>query len=157
LTEDIDIIVSVNGKAVFDTEDSSTFPGPFGPNRVPRPPCPDGFLIGWVVDRELDRPVKFDGLIGDAVIPNSTSALASYAAIPIRAAAALANYKGPNFKAAAIATGRDRIGGRATLPFDGGAGHYRGVAGAVLADVTFNTRNRLAVTDTSLILLTLDA
>ena len=61
-----------------------------GTRFVPPPPCPRGYLIGWVVNTS-DRPIKFDGLIGDAVLRVSGGALASYNAIPIQADPALAN------------------------------------------------------------------
>jgi hypothetical protein len=150
-TIDFDVLASVNGKAVFNTEGPS-FPG----NKfVPPPPCPNGYLIGWVIDI-TDRPVKFDGLFGDAVIRNTPTAVGSYAAIPIQADPALANYNGSNFNAAAITTGVDPITGIYTLPFDGNTGHYRAVTGAVIGDVTFNNVMGPTMTDTSLILLTLD-
>ena len=77
-TIDFDVLASVNGKAVFNTE-GPAFPG----NKfVPPPPCPNGYLIGWVIDI-TDRPVKFDGLFSDAVIRNTPTAIGSYAAIPI--------------------------------------------------------------------------
>jgi hypothetical protein len=150
-TVDYDVPVSVNGKAVFNTEGTSIPANVV----VPPPPCPNGYLIGWVIDTN-NRPVKFDGLFGDAVIRTTGAAVASYAAIPIQADPALANYNGSNYGAAAIATSAGPFPARYTLPFDGGAGHYRAVAGATVADVEFNNDTGPTRTDTSLILLTLD-
>jgi hypothetical protein len=56
--------------------------------RVPVPPCPLGYLIAWVVDAS-DRPIKFDALIGDAIIREPSGAVSAYNAIPIQAAPAL--------------------------------------------------------------------
>ena len=68
----------------------------------------------------LDCPVKFDGLVGDAVIRNSSTAVATYAAIAIQADPALASYNGSNYSAAAIATGMDPASRFPILSFDGG-------------------------------------
>ena len=50
---------------------------------VPRAPCAGGYLIGWLIDPASDTPIKFDGLIGDAVVRTSGTAQAGYNAIPI--------------------------------------------------------------------------
>jgi hypothetical protein len=58
--------------------------------RVPAPPCPQGYLIAWVVNAN-DQPIKFDALIGDAVIRDpDTGAPSAYNATPIQAAPGLA-------------------------------------------------------------------
>lgn len=152
-TVNIDALLSVNGKLVFDTQGHIS-PGQF--NFIPVPPCPNGYMIAWVIDN-IDRPVKFDGLVGDAVIRNSGTAVATYAAIPIQADPALANYNGSNYNAAAIATGVDPTYRFPILAFDGGPGHYRAITGGTIADVEFNNDKGPTRTDTSLILLTLDA
>ena len=64
---------------------------------------PHGYLIGWVVDNS-DRAIKFDGLIGDAVLrgpqnidaagfipPGTSTAVSAYQGITIQADTALAN------------------------------------------------------------------
>jgi len=56
--------------------------------RVPTPPCDEGYLIAWVVDSS-DRPIKFDGLIGDAIIRGDDGAPSAYNATPIQAAAGI--------------------------------------------------------------------
>ena len=104
---------------------------------APAPECPNGggYLIGWVISPTNDKPIKFDGLIGDAhlrpgapagsIIAGSPTALADYDAIPIQADPALAN-------GAAVTTN-----GNGALMFDGGAGHYQAVTGQVLGDVRY--------------------
>ena len=70
---------TVNGKLVFNTEGS--VPG----NAIsPQPQCDRGYLIGSVVDA-FGRPIKFDGLIGDAVLRETGTAVGAYTAIPIQA------------------------------------------------------------------------
>ena len=61
---DFFVFVSVNGKLAFAADGK-----PINSNspRVPAPPCANGYLIAWVVDN-ADRPIKWDGLIGDAVL-----------------------------------------------------------------------------------------
>src|SRR5262245_40444331 len=77
---DFDALVTVNGKLVFNPE--ATVPP--GNLFAPIPACSRGYLIGWVVD-QFDRPIKFDGLIGDAVLRESATAVSAYNAIPIQA------------------------------------------------------------------------
>jgi hypothetical protein len=52
---------------------------------VPKPPvgCTQGYLIVWAIN-EFGQPIKFDGLIGDAVIRQNATA-AAYNAVPIQA------------------------------------------------------------------------
>jgi hypothetical protein len=82
-------------------------------------------MIGWVISWTNDQPIKFDGLIGDALVRPGPAAEAGYDAIPIQADPALAN-------GAAITTNAN--GG---LIFDGAAGHYQAVTGQVLGDVRY--------------------
>jgi hypothetical protein len=152
-TVNMNAVFSVNGKLVFDTQGHISG-GQF--NVIPPPPCPNGYMIAWVIDN-LDRPVKFDGLVGDTVIRDSGTAVATYAAIPIQADPALANYNGSNYNAAAITTSVDPTYRSPILAFDGGPGHYRPITGGTIADVEFNNNQGPTHTDTSLILLTLDA
>jgi hypothetical protein len=113
--------------------------GAFANTSVPPPPCPRGYLIGWVVNTS-DQPIKFDGLIGDAIIREPTplllpnvipagapSAVASaYNAIPIQADPALATN--------ALIT----LSPEGGLIFDGGPGHYLAVTGKIYGDVRFD-------------------
>jgi hypothetical protein len=114
--------------------------------RVPAPPCPQGYLIAWVVNPS-DQPIKFDALIGDAVIRDpDTGAPSAYNATPIQAAAGLA----PG----------------ALLPFPSGPGAlalngvaYQQVPGLVEAPVRFAQAAGMApstAVKTDLTLLTLD-
>src|SRR5215472_6997290 len=113
---DFDLLTTVNGKLVFNTE--GVLPG----NTIsPKPQCDRGFLIAWVIDTS-DRPIKFDGLIGDAVIRETPTAVGAYSAIPIQADPDLAS-------GALISTGTF-----GSLIFDGAPGHYLAVTGVVFGD-----------------------
>jgi hypothetical protein len=76
---DFDAVTTVNGKLIFNPEGAP--PGNF---ITPVAPCDRGYLIGWVIDQS-DSPIKFDGLIGDAVLRESDTAVSAYNAIPIQA------------------------------------------------------------------------
>jgi hypothetical protein len=93
---------------------------------VPAAPCMRGYLIGWVIRPSDDQPIKFDGLIGDAVIRASATALASYSAIPIQANPKMANM-------AAIDDEGDAI------IFDGGPNHYQAVTSEAYGDIRYST------------------
>jgi len=129
---------------------------------APAPECPQGggYLIGWVIDTS-DRPIKFDGLVGDAHLrpgspvpavagavnpfAGSPSALADYDAIPIQADPHLGN-------GAVITTNAN-----GALFFDGAAGHYQAVTGQVIGDVRYtNVTSGPTFTLGVLTLLTLD-
>jgi len=114
---------------------------------VPTPPCTQGYLIVWVVD-DNEAPIKFDRLIGDAVIrehPNGMAETATtafaYNAIPIQAAATLAD-------------GALIPGGGTALNFNGTA--YKLVTGKVYASVHFNDPTAIHEVGTEFVLLTLD-
>jgi hypothetical protein len=112
---------------------------------VPVAPCFNGYLIGWVINPANDQPIKFDGLVGDAVLRETGAAAASYSAIPIQADPALAN-------GAAVATN-----GTGALMFDGAPGHYLAVTGQVIGDVRYtNLTTPPNFNDSVLTLLTLD-
>jgi len=109
----------------------------------PTLPCTRGYLIAWVVN-ESGQPIKFDALIGDAQIRESSTAVTAYNAIPIQAATALAT-------GAVVPTGPS-----GALKFDGSA--YQAVTGTIIGSVQYDFVNA-ASTDqdtTSLVLLTLD-
>ena len=93
---------------------------------VPAAPCPRGYLIGWVIRPSDDQPIKFDGLIGDAVIRATDTALASYSAIPIQADPNMAHK-------AAIDDEGDAI------IFDGGRNHYQALTSEAYADIRYST------------------
>jgi hypothetical protein len=137
---DFDVTATVWEKIVIVPD--GTFAG-VSNKTVPAAPCPAGYLIGWMINTS-DQPIKFDALIGDAVLRMSGDAESGYGAIPIQADPALAN-------GALIAT----VGGG--LAFDGAPGHYQAVTGRVFGDVRYsNTTGPLSFNTTFLTLLTLD-
>jgi hypothetical protein len=157
---DFDINATVYEKIVLtpNGENAGVYTAGLPTKFSPGANCPNagGYLIGWVISPSNDRPIKFDGLIGDAHLrpgsPASTSmfagsptALADYDAIPIQADPALAN-------GAAITTN-----GGGALMFDGAAGHYQAVTGQVLGDVRYtNTTTGPTFSLGVLTVLTLD-
>ena len=140
-----DLALSIDGKVKFNPDNL-----PLPENaRVPAAPCPQGYLIGWVTD-DSHRPIKYDGLIGDAILRDRSGAIETYDAIQIRAEPNLATRAG-------IASGIDPRTGAPTLVFDGAAGHYQSVGGQVLADVkNHDSTYPVFFRNASLILLTLD-
>ena len=148
---DFDVFTSVNGKLVFNSSamtitGSNTVP-------VPRAPCLLGYLIGWVIDPNNDQPVKFDGLIGDAIIRESGTAMATYSAIPVQAHPDLATFPAMG---SAIQTVPDPLTGVGRLAFDGAPGHYQAVTGKIFADVRYDNTSAAPFSNSYLILLTLD-
>jgi hypothetical protein len=145
-----DVFGSVNGKVVFNPQ-NLTLTGDTV-NNVAVPPCPMGYLIGWVINT-ADQPIKFDGLVGDGVIRESATAVATYSAIPIQADPALAT-------GALIATVADALTGLPRLAFDGGPGHYLAATGTIIGDIKFDNPNPTAAfpspSTSYLVLLTLD-
>jgi hypothetical protein len=131
---DFDVTATVFEKIVLvpDGTAAGGYVNPGLPTKtVPAAPCTGGYLIGWVINPANDTPIKFDGLIGDAVLrpgsptTGSPTAQAGYDAIPIQADPALAN-------GAPVLTN-----GNGALVFDGAAGHYQAVTGQVLGDVRY--------------------
>jgi hypothetical protein len=150
---DFDVTATVFEKIVLVSDGSpANFYGSGLPTRtIPAAPCSRGYLIGWVISPATDGPIKFDGLIGNALLrlgsqtSGSPTSLANYSAIPIQADPTLAN-------GAAIT-----INANGALLFDGGAGHYQAVTGQVLGDVTYaNLMTGPSFTRGMLTLLTLD-
>jgi hypothetical protein len=110
-----------------------------GTRFVPAPQCTRGYLIGWVIRPADDMPIKFDGLVGDAVLRESGSSLASYEAIPIQA------------------NRQDALNAPLSLTFDGAQGHYQAVTSVVEGDVRYtNTTGPTTFATSFLTLLTLD-
>jgi hypothetical protein len=129
-----DAEVTVNGKLVFD---------PNG-GRYPPPPCNRGYLIGWVIDVDTFQPIKFDGLIGDAVIRETAQDAAAYNAVPIQA------YWGDPHGAPRT------LGPGGSLLFNGQPGYYQAITGREYCDVRFDKTTGSFLTATTLTLLTLD-
>jgi len=159
---DFDVFLSVYGKVAF-SPDGIAINGN-SPPLVPPAPCPKGYLIGWVINPANDLPVKFDGLIGNAVIRNAdlatgvnagfSTAVSAYTAITIQADPGLLYNGGVGPAIVTTAAGG--------LIFDGGAGHYTQITGVQIGDVKFDrTVPALAplpnvLSKTALTLLTLD-
>lgn len=116
----------------------------FGPGSgSPAPPCSEGYLIVWVVD-ESDSAIKYDALIGNAVIRDSSGSAGAYNAVPIQAVSALA-------------TGAfTDVDGEGDLDFNGTT-EYKAVTGRIFGTVRYERpANALPRIDTFLTLLTLD-
>jgi hypothetical protein len=109
---------------------------------VTAPPCTEGYLIVWVVN-ESNQPIKFDGLVGDAVLRESSTAVTAYNAIPIQAATSIPSR-------ALIP-----LSASGALKFDGTG--YQMVTGAITGSVQLDyAPGGVDQDQTSLVLLTLD-
>jgi hypothetical protein len=144
--QNFDVTASVYEKLVLVPNGAGTSDG-VGTRFVPPAPCPLGYLIGWVINTN-DQPIKFDGLIGDAVLRVSGTSVGSYSAIPIQADPFLTS-------GARITLVNDRLPD--SLAFDGGAGHYQAVTGRIVGDVRYsNTTGPTTFATSYITLLTLD-
>jgi hypothetical protein len=140
---------TVNGTIRFNPnggqcEPAAAFQNLEGCGPVPVPRCAKGYLIAWVVN-ESGQPIKFDGLIGDAQIRESSTAVTAYNAITIQAASSLAT-------GAVLPTGPS-----GALQFNGSA--YQAVTGTIIGSVQYDFINPATLVDqdtTDLVLLTLD-
>jgi len=113
-------------------------------------PCSSGYLIGWVISPTTDRPIKYDGLTGTAVLRDANGAIESYQGIAIPAEPNLATR-------AEIATDIDPRTGSPAFVFDGAAGHYQAAARAIPAKLEYDRlTGPLSSSEAVLILLTLD-
>jgi hypothetical protein len=118
---------------------------------IPMPPCQHGYLLVFVVNL-FDQPIKFDGLIGDAVVRLSASAESAYDGVPVQAADTL-----PADTGNLITVGLNEVTGQSTLIFDGLNSDYAVLTGQLSGDVKFdNTTVSPLYNRTSLVLLTLD-
>jgi hypothetical protein len=143
------LTTTVNGTVRFNPnstvcEPAAGFQNLEGCGNVQLPGCNEGYVIAWVVD-ENGNPIKYDGLIGDAVIRETASAVTAYDAIPIQANAALA-----------VGASTDLHHNR-RLYFDNNA--YLQVTNQIIGSVeidNFNAATNFDQDATSLILLTLD-
>jgi hypothetical protein len=142
---DFDITCTVFEKCVL-TPDGAAISAGVPTKVVPRAECPRGYLIAWVIRPSDDTPISFNGLVGDAVLRETNTALAAYNAIPIQANPATM---------ASVATN-----GNGALLFDGGATHYQMITGRVFGDVRYTTTApntfSTVLSNGSLTLLTLD-
>ena len=156
---DFDVVLSVNGKLAFSadgTQINSNSPV------VPAAPCPRGYLLGWVIRATDDAPIKYDGLIGNAVIrgPNlaagpdagSSTAVSAYSALTIQANTG-------------DATGAVLGSANSSSPLQftsaNAPGTYQAITGVQVGDVRFDKTTPGAplpnvLSETFLIFLTLD-
>ncbi len=140
-----DIVLPVDGKAVINPEN----PALTGSNLASVAPCPTGYLLGYVIS-PTNQPIKYDGLIGSALLRDGKGATQSYDAIAIPAEPNLATR-------ADIATDIDPRTGSPALVFDGGAGHYQAVDRTVPENLEYHRlEGPLSSAEAFLILLTLD-
>ena len=143
---DFDVTLPVNGKTSFNPEN----PNPPENNVGAVAPCPSGYLVGWVINPDTERPIKYDGLTGSALLRDDRGMVQSYEAFAIQADPNLTN-RGD------IATDIDPRTGVPALVFDGGAGHYQALATALPAKLEYHKlTGPLASGAGFLILLTLD-
>jgi len=139
---DFNLSSSVKGTLFFNPENVQ----PANVFSIPTPPCPSngGYLIVWVIDA-FGRPIKFDGLIGDAVIRNSADSAGAYNALPIQAASSLA-------------TGAvTELNGNGALDFDGS--EYQAITGKIFGSIKYDRINAMtgsASIQTNITFLTLD-
>jgi hypothetical protein len=159
-----DLETTVNGSLYFNPEGVTVIGGLITANAfpsnatttIPEPPpgCEGGYLIVWVTDGRV--PIKFDGLIGDAIIrevtvgtfPETFSARA-YNAIPIQAA---------SIRTAGAPTDVSDVTGfgppDGKLDFNGI--EYQAVTGKIFGTVRYENAVAPGVVETDLTLLTLD-
>jgi hypothetical protein len=140
---------TINGTIRFNPtggqcEPTATFQNLEGCGTVPAPQCPEGYLIAWVVN-ESGQPIKFDALIGDAVLRENSTAVTAYNAIAIQAVSSLAT---------GAVIPRASNGG---LLFNGTTA-YQEVTGTIIGSVQYDFVNAAGIDQdqTSLVLLTLD-
>jgi len=151
-----DLTTTVGGSLYFNPEGVTVLGGVVTaqvfPNNatttIPVPPCPRGYLIVWAIDGS-GNAIKFDGLIGDAIIRapiitfGPTTARA-YNAIPIQAGDGVVNTGDPT-----------DLNGDGHLDFDGN--EYRAITGRIFGTVRYeNAVPPEGVVETDLTLLTLD-
>ena len=161
------VTLSTDGKLAFTADGLGSTELNSNSPPVPAAPCPRGYLIGWVVNPNTNTPIKFDGLIGNAVIrgpqlgagPDTgfSTAVSAYNALGIQADPALpASAAGTPINAPI-----DPLTSEYVLAF-GVAGQYTTVPGTLFGDVKYDKTApgapapTNALNETYLILLTLD-
>jgi hypothetical protein len=139
---DFVLLTTVAGTISFNPDNNPPAVGNLGGTTgVRAAPCNKGYLIVWVVD-QFDRAIKFDGLIGDAVLRGSGAAASAYNAIPIQAYSGLAHGAFTD------------VDGDGALDFNG-VSEYKAIAGTIIGSVRYDQPTAPGV-DTYLTLLTLD-
>jgi len=160
---DFFVNLTINGKVWFSPEGGTTS-GDFPGQIVPQAPCGRGYLIGFVTNigrlegdntavfTNTDAPVRFDGLIGDAIMRNTPQDLQAFRAITIQA--------DPNTDEEDRLTGSGTAGPNSTgvgaLALTGTAHNYDVVTGQLSGDVRYDSDLNPPFADTALIFLTLD-
>jgi hypothetical protein len=136
-SSDFDVFLTVDGKAVFNPE-AIQLVGDLKQASVRKPGfnadgtlCTRGYLIGYVINTR-DQPIKYDGLIGDAVLRVSSTAVQAYRAVTIQAATnthpTATGDIGPLIEV-------DAAGG---LLFTGAVNQYLTVTGQISGDVKYD-------------------
>lgn len=110
-------------------------------------PCRVGYLVVWVID-QFDRAIKWDGLVGNAVVRPTADAAEAYNAIPIQAVSTMA------------LNAFTDVDGSGDLDFDG-VSEYKAVTGTVIGSVRYDELATGPAPDadavhSTLVLLTLD-
>jgi len=156
---DFFVNLTVDGKVWFSPNGGTTS-GDMPGQPFPAALCGRGYMLGQVTNLGTpngsnqavftgpDRPIKFDSLIGDAIMRNTPQDLQAFKALTIQGDPTEA-------QGGAIQT---QIGstGVTLLPLDGGTNHYQEVTGQLSGDVRFNSDLTAPFSDTALILMTLD-
>src|SRR5215475_13020048 len=127
-----DLVSTVTGTIVINPANVGRFT-----QRVPLPPCAAGYLIAWVINPS-DQAIKYDALLGDAVLREVDEAVSAYNGIPIQANAAAAT--GTVLPSLTFAP----------------EGPYQAVTGQVQGTVTYDKLDASPHSMTALTLLTLD-
>jgi hypothetical protein len=136
---DFVLFTTVNGKITLNPNGQSSV------GNIPVPPCPEGYLLVFVVNI-FDQPISFDGVIGDAVVRLSAGALSAYSGVAVQAGGAPGSLE------------TDPLTGQSALLFGSRPGDYAGVTGQLSGDVKFdNTTVSPLYNNTFLVLLTVDA
>jgi hypothetical protein len=151
-----DLVTTVGGTLYFNPEGVTVIAGQVTANAypsnvttpIPAPLCQRGYLIVWVVDGS-GNPIKFDGLIGDAIIRAPTpffgpTTARAYNALPIQASA---NLNTGDFT---------DVNADGAMQFDGT--EYQAVTGTIYGSVRYeNSVATEGVVQTDITLLTLDS
>jgi len=124
------VVLSVDGKLAFSADGiaiNTNSP------RVPPPPCPRGYLIGWVVNQAgvTAVPIKFDGLVGNAVVRGASVTVGG-----VTGSTGVSAYQAVTIQANPV----DAPGARLNTPldFDGLTGGYSQVTGVQIGDLKFD-------------------
>ena len=154
---DFELFTTVKGTLSFNPENIGTTSLPPNHPPIPRPPCNRGYLIVWVVspfDGSAPEAIKFDGLVGKAVIRSGANSVGAYAAVPIQAMDTLVT--------GAPTDVGDGFGGPpdGRLQFDGRT-EYKALTGQLTGSLRYERvravpKTTLGTIETSLVLLTLN-